>query len=106
MLNVQSCPKLSSLSLDAAVVVVNFDAKVDNEDDSGLLQEWHQRLRRPRINKDEASKQPCQDISSRAVAPPAGSGETKLVPFLEQSVVVFVVYFGIKVDHHHGRSSD
>ena len=25
-----------------------------------------------------------------------------LVPFLEQSIVVFVVYFGIKVDHHHG----
>ena len=90
-------------------VVVNFDAKVDNKDDNELLQEWHQRLRQPRIDKDEASKQPCQDICSRAVAPPAGSGifvnsrspET-LVPFLEQSAVVFVVYFGIKVDHHHG----
>ena len=59
------------------MVVVNFDAKVDNEDDNGLLQEWHQRLRRPRINNDEASKQPCHDISSRAVAPPTGSGEAK-----------------------------
>ena len=56
-------------------VVVNFDAKVDNKDDNELLQEWHQRLRQPRIDKDEASKQPCQDICSRAVAPPAGSGE-------------------------------
>ena len=67
---------LAHKSLDAAVhVVVNFDAKVDNKDDNELLQEWHQRLRQPRIDKDEASKQPCQDISSRAVAPPAGSGE-------------------------------
>ena len=46
---------------------LNFASCVHVLDHEGVLQslqEWHQRLRQPRIDKGEASKQPCQDISS------------------------------------------